>query len=216
MHDPRGMGVEQCHEYSTDLFLPYHTIHPGDVVFDIGAGVGEATLLFSKMVGPAGKVVAVEAHPRTFAMLDRVCQLNSLRNVELIHAAVMDSNQPVMISDTQGTEGYLMNRVGVQGIQTPSVTLSDLVTELQLTHIDFLKTNIEGAEVAALQGARDVLPIVRHAAIGCHDFLADQTGDESYRTKDTVNTLLVEAGFTVASRAGDPCRWAADYLYASR
>ncbi|MGB0436586.1 MAG: hypothetical protein ACPGIJ_06385, partial [Mycobacterium sp.] len=60
------------------------------------------------------------------------------------------------------------------------------------------------------------LPIVGHAAIGCHDFLADETGDESYRTMDAVHDLLVDADFTVTRNAEDPRPWAAHYLFASR
>lgn len=212
---PQGMGAEQCDEFARDVFLHGYSIRPGDVVFDIGAGIGTEALPFSRMVGASGKVVAVEAHPATYAKLERVCRLNDLRNVELFHAAVMDSNEPVTISDLDAEE-YLVNKIGTDGVQVPAVTIPDLVAKLQLDRIDLLKMNIEGAEVPALRGARDVLPIVRHAAIGCHDFLADETGDESYRTKDAVRDMLVAAGFTVTSRDGDPRPWAADYLFASR
>ncbi|MGB0877188.1 MAG: FkbM family methyltransferase [Mycobacterium sp.] len=212
---PRGMGVEQCVDFTRDVFLREYAPGPGDVALDIGAGIGTETLPFSGMVGDSGKVVAVEAHPATFDMLERTCRLNDLRNVELIHAAVMDSDQPVMISDLR--EGFCQeNRIGAGGIEVPAVTISDLVAKLELKRIDFLKMNIEGAEVGALRGALDVLPIVGHAAIGCHDFLADETGDESYRTMDAVHDLLVDADFTVTRNAEDPRPWAAHYLFASR
>jgi FkbM family methyltransferase len=212
---PRGMGAEQCAEVTRDVFLHRYSIRPGDVVLDIGAGFGTEALPFSTMVGDSGKVIAVEAHPATFGKLERVCRLNNLRNVEAIHAAVMDSNEPVTISDLE-EESYIENKIGGEGIEVPAVTIPDLVDKLGLDRIDFLKMNIEGAEVPALRGARDVLPIVRHAAIGCHDFMADQTGDESYRTSDLVRAMLVEAGFTITSRRDDPRPWAADYLFASR
>ncbi|MCH9729083.1 MAG: FkbM family methyltransferase [Actinomycetia bacterium] len=212
---PHGMGIEQCADFTRDVFLRAYTVGPGDVVLDIGAGTGTETLPFSGMVGSSGKVVAVEAHPATFDMLQRACRLNDLRNVELVHAAVMDSDQPVMISDLR--ESFCQeNRIGSEGIPVPAVTISDLVAQFELKRIDFLKMNIEGAEVGALRGALDVLPIVEHAAIGCHDFLADETGDDSYRTLDVVNSLLVEAGFTVTRHAEDPRPWAAYYLFAAR
>lgn len=222
MPDRHGMGAEQCVEFTKDVFLHEYDVRRGDVVFDIGAGIGTETLPFSRMVGESGKVVAVEAHPATFAKLERVCRLNTLRNVQLIHAAVMDSNEPVTISDLDanasdlGAESYLENKIGAGGIEVPAVTIPELLADLKLDRIDFLKMNIEGAELPALRGAREALALVRHAAIGCHDFLADETGDASYRTKDAVHAILVEAGFTVTSRAGDPRPWAADYLFASR
>ncbi|MGD9622062.1 MAG: FkbM family methyltransferase [Mycolicibacterium sp.] len=212
---PHGMGMEQCADFSRDVFLRDYTVGPGDVILDIGAGIGTETLPFSGMVGDSGKVVAVEAHPATFDMLERACRLNDLRNVELVHAAVMDSDEPVMISDLRA--GFCQeNRIGSEGIPVRAVTISELVSNLDLNRIDFLKMNIEGAEVGALRGARDVLPIVRHAAIGCHDFLADETGDDSYRTMDVARALLEEAGFSVTRPAEDPRPWAAHYLFASR
>jgi FkbM family methyltransferase len=212
---PRGMSVERCAEFTDDVFLPHYKISVGDIVVDIGAGIGTEALPFSKMVGESGKVVAVEAHPATFATLERLCRLNGVRNVELIHAAVMDSDQSVMISDLPPEINY-ENRIGAGGIQVPGATFKDLVSKLKLDRIDFLKMNIEGAETAALRGAADALDLVRNAAIGCHDFLADETGDESYRTKDEVHALLTDAGFNVIPRDSDPRPWAADYLFAYR
>jgi FkbM family methyltransferase len=210
-----GMSAEQCAVAARDIFLHGHSLAPGDVVLDIGAGIGTEVLPFSKMVGESGKVVAVEAHPATFRRLQRVCELNNLHNVRLVHAAVMDTDAPVHITDLQA-EDYLENKIGADGVEVPALTLADLMTRFGLDHIDFLKMNIEGAELPALRGAKEVLPLVRHAAIGCHDFLAEETGDESYRTKDAVHALLVEAGFTVTTRPEDPRPWAANYLFASR
>jgi FkbM family methyltransferase len=212
---PRGMSVEQCAAFTEDVFLPHYKISAGDIVLDIGAGIGTETLPFSRMVGDSGKVVAVEAHPTTYATLERLCEINNIGNVELINAAVMDSDTAVTISDLPPELSY-ENRIGSRGIQVRGTTLKQLVSTLQLDRIDFLKMNIEGAEVAALRGANDVLSLIRNAAVGCHDFLADETGDDSYRTKDTVHGMLVDAGFTVIRRDGDPRPWAADYLFAYR
>ena len=210
-----GMDAAQCDEFTREVFLPAYSIRPGDVVLDVGAGIGTEVVPFSRMVGDSGRVIAVEAHPTTYAKLERVCRANNLRNVELIHAAVMDSDATVRITDLQA-ESYLENKIGTEGVPVPAITIPGLVAKLNLDRIDFLKMNIEGAELPALRGARDVLPIVRNAAIGCHDFLADVTGDESYRTKESVRAILVDAGFTVTSRADDPRPWAAGYLFASR
>lgn len=212
---PQGMGIEECEAFTRDVFMRDYAIKPGDVVLDIGAGIGSETLPFSRWVGASGKVIAVEAHPTTFTDLERACQLNDVRNVELVHAAIMDSNTPVMISDLP-TEVSYENRIGSEGIEVPALTLTDLVRKYNLDHIDFLKMNIEGAELPALKGASEVLPLVRNAAIGCHDFLARETGDDLYRTKDAVCELLVNAGFTVRRRDDDPRPWASDYLFASR
>jgi FkbM family methyltransferase len=116
------------------------------------------------MVGRSGEVIAVDAHPATFAALERLCQLNRLSNVELMQVAVTDSNRPAVISDLPA-EHSSKNRLVESGIEVHAVTITDLVSKFNLDRIDFLKMNIEGAEVAALRGARDVLPLIRNAAI---------------------------------------------------
>jgi FkbM family methyltransferase len=215
MYEPLGTTARMCDVYTREVFLRDHEISSGDVVLDVGAGIGTETLPFARMVGDRGHVVAVEAHPDTFAVLKRVCGLNQLHNVDLVQAAVMDTTEPVTMSNLPPELNY-ENKVGGEGVTVPARTLDDLIHDFDLSRVDFLKMNIEGAELAALRGASGCLDRVGAAAIGCHDFLADETGDESYRTKDQVRALLLKAGFSVATRDDDPRPWAADYLFASR
>ena len=90
------------------------------------------------------------------------------------------------------------------------MTLDALLDEHQLDRVDFLKMNIEGAETLALCGAPRMLAVTQHAAIGCHDFLADETGDDSYRTMEDVREILADTGLTVDRRVDDR-PWAAGY-----
>ena len=72
----------------------------GDVILDIGAGKGEDTLTFSKAVGPAGRVISIEAHPVTFRCLQMFCELNNIRNVTPRNYAVVDSVGPLAMEST--------------------------------------------------------------------------------------------------------------------
>src|SRR5262249_42303416 len=74
---------------------------PGMVILDIGAGDGADTFNFSRAVGPTGKVIAVEAHPRTFEMLRTNCRLNRLANVIPVNAAAMNQRCTVYIEDQE-------------------------------------------------------------------------------------------------------------------
>jgi FkbM family methyltransferase len=212
--EPRGWSVRGWEQLNRDVFLRDYTPTEGDVVVELGAGVGTETLSLSRMVGESGRVVAVEAHPTTFAMLRRMIELNDLRNVTAVHAAAMDAPGTVTISDRDIADTQA-NRVGGEGVPVPGVTLDDLALEHGIEKVAFLKSNIEGAETDALRGASAMLATTQHAAIGCHDFLADETGDDSYRTLDDVRAILEGAGFSVDRRVDDR-PWAAGYLYASR
>ena len=184
-----------------DLFLHDYTPRPGDVVFDVGAGIGAETLLFSRLVGPTGRVVAIEAHPRTYARLALLCRVNRLDNVVPLQAAVSDHDGTVAISDSAE---HLRNAVAAEGVSVPARRLDSIAADLGIDRIDFLKMNIEGAEREAVHGLGAHVP--KHVCISCHDFLG-------VRTKDHVRRFLVEQGYEVTSRDDAAEPWTRDYLY---
>ena len=196
-----------------DLVLYEYTPRPGDVVFDIGAGIGSETLLFSRLVGEAGRVVSVEAHPRTFRRLVDLCTANKLENVAPFQTAVTDFDGNVVVSDSAH---HLQNTVLGEnggGIDVPARRIDTIAAELGIEDIDLLKMNIEGAERAAIRGAGTLLSRTRHVCISCHDFLADAGGSDELRTKAFVREFLVERGFSVTTREDAPDPWTRDYLY---
>jgi len=189
-----------------DLFLHEYTPRPGDVVFDVGAGTGAETLVFSRLVGNDGRVVAIEAHPRTFARLVDLCRANTLANVTALDLLVSDFDGEAAISD----EGnHVRNARSDEGIPVRARRLDSLARELDIDRIDLLKMNIEGAEADALHGLGTLAERTRHAVISCHDFLG-------VPTKAAVRAFLTEHGFEVTTRddAADP--WTRDYLYGFR
>jgi FkbM family methyltransferase len=209
-----------CYEYTPGL---------DEVVLDVGAGVGNATLLFSRLVGPSGRVIAVEAHPTTFGWLTHLCRLNGLANVTPIHAAASDVEGPVTISDLGADDQDRNTIVGdVGGISVRGRPLDAVARGVGVTHLDFLKMNIEGAEQLAIQGMSWLIARTEHVCIACHDAVAElpeldpryatagPISSDRMRTKDLVRQFLTEHGFRVIMNedAADP--WARDYLYGRR
>jgi FkbM family methyltransferase len=207
---PPAVFTAQAREMCLYEYIP----QAGDVVFDIGAGVGAEMLLFSRLVGPSGRVVSVEAHPRTYRRLLDLCKANGLPNVTPLQVAVSDADGAVAISDL---DHHLRNTVleaDGAGIEVPARRIDTLAGELGIDRIDLLKMNIEGAERQAIQGMGGVLATTRHVCISCHDFLANDGGPEELRTKSFVHDFLVERGFRVITRDEAPESWTRDYLYA--
>ncbi|MBD0360091.1 MAG: FkbM family methyltransferase, partial [Nitrososphaeraceae archaeon] len=64
-----------------DDIIEHFTPKQGDIVVDIGAAFGFYTIISSKRVGTNGKVVAIEANPGNFEMLNRNIKLNQLTNI---------------------------------------------------------------------------------------------------------------------------------------
>lgn len=203
-----------------DLWGERYMPKAGDIVFDVGAGIGEDTLSFSRLVGDRGRVVAIEAVPRTFRCLQKLVTRNGLRNVTVLPYALSDRRGTVRISTSEDHLGNSIMGVGEGGsTEVAARSLDDVVAELGLGRIDLLKMNIEGAERLAIEGMTTSLPLVRHAVISCHDFLAkDLPAAERghFETREAVTRFFTQHGFELHGRGDDPRPWVRDYVYASR
>lgn len=190
-----------------------YTPKPGDVIVDVGAGVGEEALSFSRAVGEQGRVICIEAHPRTYRCLTKLVEYNRLKNVITIHQAIaLVSDGIVNIEDSRE---YLRNRVSDgRGVAVRGTTIDDIHRNLGLGHVDFLKMNIEGSELYAVRGMTETLKHTEVLCICCHDFLAEETGDDSRRTKAPVRQFLAEQGITVVERQAEGLpRYVSDQLW---
>ena len=196
-----------------DIFLHGYTPRRGDTVFDVGAGIGAETLLFARLVGPLGRVVSLEPHPRTYDRLARLVTANRLANVTPLQVAASNVDGDVVITDS---DRHLQNTIVEHesgGISVRARRIDTIARELGVTTVELLKMNIEGAEQLAIEGLDRLIGGIRHVCISCHDFLADGGGAERLRTKAIVREFLVDNGFRVTTRedASDP--WTRDYLY---
>jgi len=186
-----------------------------DVIIDIGAGRGEDTLAFARRVGPDGKVFAIEAHPSTYNLLRRFCELNQLNNVVPVDVAIMDAAGTVYIDD--GDHWYA-NAVYASGNGRPTraTTLDQFCNEQGIDRIDFLKMNIEGSEIAALQGMEKTIERIRVICVCCHDFRADRGHEQRYRTREFVTQYLRKHGFSVTHRSSDWRDYVRDHVHGIR
>jgi FkbM family methyltransferase len=189
----------------TDTWFHVYQPRPGDLIVDSGAGKGEDSIVFSKAVGPAGKVLAIEAHPITFRCLRLFCELNHLHNVAPANFALVDAARLVAI---ENLEGWHANRIvdsdTMGALQVAGLTLDELVERENVQRIDFLKMNIEGAEAMAIRGMDHTLRITRALCISCHDFRADTGEGEFFRTRPLIQDWVERAGFRIISRRADP------------
>ncbi len=127
-------------------------LRPGDVFFDIGAHLGFYSLAASRLVGPTGRVVAIEADPRTFAELSFNVGLNNAANVQVVNAGVADAERHMRLGSPRG------NRAGnsffldeVDGVDVLCRPLADIVRETGVGRITGAKLDIEGFEFRVLQ-----------------------------------------------------------------
>ena len=136
----------------TALFLSH--IQPGDVVLDIGAACGYYTLLASKLVGKAGRIVSFEPDPKNAAYLRRHVSANHLSQAMVLQMALSDNSGQARFGGGSGTG---TGRLCDEGAYDVTVRrLDDIASQLQLapTH---LKIDVEGAELSVLRGGEQTI-----------------------------------------------------------
>lgn len=201
---------------SVNLSLFQHHYQPrsGDVVLDVGAGIGTEVAAFSGAIGDSGRLIAVEADPEAFRRLKRLISASGFTNVTAVHAAVTDRAGSVMLA-CDGGEG-VTNSIRTSGgtfVRVPALTLDSLVEELDLGQVDFLKMNIEGAETLALSGFTEHWEKVKNWCISCHDFLPG----ESFKTLDFVIGWMRQRNLSVLRLDAEPGKpWVEFYVFAER
>jgi FkbM family methyltransferase len=134
-------------------------VQPGGTFVDVGANWGYYSLIMAEHVGSSGHVVAIEADPRIFAILERSVALNDVPQVRLVHAAAAAETGVVSLIgfDEQDTNWGISRIAGGSGpvgnsYEVPARSVDGLIDELGLDIVDLIKIDIEGAEALALAG----------------------------------------------------------------
>ena len=135
-------------------------VKPGMTVLDIGAQSGYFSLLLSKIVGPSGKVIAFEPLPANFRVLEENVRLNGRTNISVRQEAVGEhsgemsfefpSNEPTLIA------GPLLDGDSQGIFDVKGISLDDMFAANHV-QVDFIKMDVEGAEVDVLRGAVKLL-----------------------------------------------------------
>jgi FkbM family methyltransferase len=140
----------------------------GSVMYDLGASVGFFTVLAARMVGQSGHVYAFEPVLRNARALERNVEINGFRNVTVIPRAVSNRTGAArfetglnptagrVVSAVEERESGNLTTVGV-------VALDDLLEQGSVLPPDFIKADIEGAEIEAVRGMQRTLE--RHRPI---------------------------------------------------
>ncbi len=208
-----GTSIAELCAVTRDYYLYLYDPKPGDIVVDIGAGIGAETLTLARAVGPTGLVVSIEAHPETFTCLRKLCEYNGLDNVVPIKCAVAEREGAHLCIEDH--KRHISNRVVEDdtGIQVRVTTVDAVIREIKLSRIDFLKMNIEGAEKRAIIGMTNAIRITRNIVIACHDFRADRDGLPEMCTKQCIVDFLQANDFEITTRMNDSRPWVRNHVY---
>jgi FkbM family methyltransferase len=145
-------------------------IRTGATVVDIGAHIGQFTLLGARRAGPSGLVLSFEPNPENRARLKRNVERNRLANVRVLEYAVSDrgGRATLQIPEVEypSAEGSLRAKGPVQkeyAIETRR--LDDVLNELRIDRVDVMKVDVEGFEAEVFRGAAQMLRSSRPAIL---------------------------------------------------
>jgi FkbM family methyltransferase len=158
-----------------DDIITRFTPKEGDIVIDIGAHIGLYTIISSKRVGANGKVVAIEADPENFEMLNSNIKLNQLTNVIPLNYAVFSKETKIKLYLPSGESGFtkyntiMPNWINTQEkfVEVNANTLDYLLqlNKIRQEEVNWIKIDVEGAEFEVLKGATNVLSKSKDVAI---------------------------------------------------
>ena len=150
-----------------DEIIEHFTPKQGDIVVDIGAHIGLYTIISSKRVGTNGKVIAIEADPGNFEMLNRNIKLNQLTNVIALNYAVYSKETKIKLYLPSGESGFTKYNTIVSDwannedkfVEVNANTLDYLLqlNQIREEEVNWIKIDVEGAEFEVLKGATNVL-----------------------------------------------------------
>jgi FkbM family methyltransferase len=135
-------------------YLAKYSLKPGDTVVDCGAYIGEFTLYAGAAVGLTGKVIAFEPDAGIYKKLLANIELNGLKNVITVNKGLW-SKDGVLKFVGDNIKGYSFMSAGnaADAVDVPVASLDNELARLGIAQVNFIKADIEGAELEFIKGA---------------------------------------------------------------
>ncbi len=166
------------------------SLSSGGVFIDVGCNIGTITLVGAVLVGPTGRVIAIDPQRECVEATTVNARLNGFDNVEVVHAAAAAKSgdaEVIVAADSLWTR---LTTVGEHPLErrrdtVPGVALDDLAADLGDLRVDLVKVDVEGAELDVIAGMSRLLaehkPIVVCEMHGKNSAFAEIMRGHGYR-----------------------------------
>lgn len=140
----------------------YNLVNESNIVFDIGANIGEVTLNFAKIVGDSGTVFSFEPESNNYKKLENNIKLNSFKSIVLNNIGLADKNSLLKIYNIE-ERNCGMNRILDNGPENDFlgeievVKLDEYIANNNISKVDLVKIDVEGYEYNVLKGSNSLL-----------------------------------------------------------
>ena len=168
----------------------FYQVSKGDFVIDAGANEGILTLIYSKKVTYSGKVFAFEPDKINIQTFNENLSLNEdTSNISLKGKGLWDKSDTIEFYEagTVGSSVFFRDGKSVKkNIQV--ISIDDFVDSENIKRLDFIKMDIEGAEIEALKGARNTLKSLKpHFAIASYHIVENEV---TYKKVEEFFTIM--------------------------
>jgi FkbM family methyltransferase len=178
-----------------------HFLGPRGTFVDVGANEGFFAVMGSRLVGAAGKVIAVEPQSRLKDVVERNLRLNEAVNATLVSCAISDRDGSVELfvspdMNTGSTSMHNSTRYRLPVESVPMTTLARLFETHGIQDADLVKMDIEGSEYEAVLGSPELFRSgrIRAFTFELHDSAIAARG----RDPGAVTRFLSDCGYRVA------------------
>jgi FkbM family methyltransferase len=151
-------------QYEYDKLAPIIKAKESDVVIDAGGCFGDTALYFAHEVGETGHVYTFEFIPSNLEIMRKNLDLNEQlkQHITIVERPLWHvSNELLYYTDRGAASSVSFSKTNESNDQVLTITIDDLVNERNITQIDFIKMDIEGAEMNALRGAIQAIQTFR-------------------------------------------------------
>ncbi|HRP01542.1 MAG TPA: FkbM family methyltransferase [Candidatus Kapabacteria bacterium] len=146
--------------YVKNDYFKFFNIKTDDVVLDAGANIGLFTVLAGKKLNNTGMVIAVEPDDNNFEMLQANIELNNLKNISPYKKGLWSKNTNLefLIGNRPGEHSLIDNEQSSgKKVVIECVSLDSLLDTFAIPNFDFIKMDIEGAEIEVVLNSIKVL-----------------------------------------------------------
>ncbi len=148
------------HYEKKDSDMIMHLVNDGDRVLDIGANIGWYSINLAKR-NPQCKILAFEPIPKTYAYLKKNIGLNSVTSIETYNHGFSNETKELTFyyypsGSGNASSAKLADAEGLQEIKCKVLPLDDFMAQHEFA-VDFIKCDVEGAELFVFQGGMETL-----------------------------------------------------------
>jgi len=143
-----------------NYYQHFYKVQPNDVVIDAGANCGHLSIFFSKLVGQNGQIFAFEPDKFNIERIEKNKKLNKdlCDNIKIVDLLLWDKNELIDFYEagTVGSSAIWMPD-SAHCVKKQAIRIDDWVVKNTIQKLDFIKMDIEGAEIEALAGCVETI-----------------------------------------------------------